>query len=128
MTLFHFKFVYSCLAFLALDTGISSSEYKPFTVWNFSFIGWQYRKISNRSLQKCVQACKSERACISVNFVDSSGRGIGFCALNGCGVEDEEDKGSSLVFTSGCLYHQLRSTEAALVKASDINNDFAVSD
>ena len=63
-----------------------------------------------------------------MNFDDSSGRGIGFCALNGCGVEDEEDKGSSLVFTSGCLYHQLRPTEAALVKVSDINNDFAVSD
>ena len=55
-----------------------------------------------------------------MNFDDSSGKGIGCCALNGCGVEDEEDKGSSLVFTPGCLYRQVRPTEAAIVKVSDV--------
>ena len=112
--------IITSLFFLSLGTLIFSTEYKPFTVRNFAFIGWQYKTVAKCTFQKCMQACKTERACISVNFDDSSGNGIGCCALNGCGVEDEEHKGRSLVFTPGCLYHQLRPTQAALVKVRDM--------
>ena len=105
---------------IAVRNRCCSTEYKPFTVRDFAFTGWQYKALVKCSFQKCVQACKSEQACISVNFDKSCGNGIGFCALNDCGVEDEEDKGRSLVFTPGCLYHQLRPTEAALVKVRDM--------
>ena len=94
---------------------IQALAYKLFTVENHILVDHQYKTISNFKFSKCVKACKSERRCISVNF-EGSLLSKGCCVLNGCGVENEEDKGKSLVFSPGCLFHQVRSTEAAIRK------------
>ena len=94
---------------------IQALAYKLFTVENHILVDHQYKTISNFKFSKCVKACKSERSCISVNF-EGSLLSKGCCVLNGCGVENEEDKGKSLVFSPGCLFHQVRSTEAAIRK------------
>ena len=94
---------------------IQASAYKLFIVENQVLVDLQYKTISNFKFSKCIKACKSEHSCISVNF-EGSLSSKGCCVLNGCGVEDEEDKGKSLVFSPGCLFHQVRSTEAAIRK------------
>ena len=99
----------SCLVIQALKAYIS------FTVDNYVLVDHQYKTISNIKFSKCVKACKSERSCISVNF-EGCLSSEGCCVLNGCGVEDEKDKGESFVFSPGCLFHQVRSTEAAIRK------------
>ena len=104
--------------FSFLRRGTLSLRFPSFTVKHFSLVGWEYRSISNCKFHDCVKMCKSERACISVNFEETSQVGNGCCSLNGCGVEDREQKGKSLVFTPNCVYHQLRPTESAIIKVS----------
>ena len=93
----------------------NTTAYNKFDVENYALVEHQLRRLKNVRFDKCVKACEMERACISVNF-GGSPKGIGCCTLNDCGVEDEEDKGKSLVFTPGCWYYQIRPTEAAINK------------
>ena len=99
------------------DVCSQTMKYKQFVVENFALSGHEYKTISNTDFRTCIKACEMERACISVNYGGSS-EGLGCCTLNDCGVEDEENKGRSLVFTPGCWYHQVRPTEAAIKKVS----------
>ena len=99
-----------CILFL-YECFINTVAYEQFDVENYSLIGHQLKTLTNVGFDKCVKACKMERACISVNYEDT-----GCCALNDCGVEDEEDKAKSLVFTPGCSYQQIRPTDAAINK------------
>ena len=100
---------------LILGAFPNAAAYNKFDVENYALVGHQLKGLTNVRLDKCVKACEMERACISVNF-GGSPEGIGCCTLNDCGVEDEENKGKSLVFTPGCWYHQIRPTEAAINK------------
>ena len=103
------------IVFLHANAFGISLVYESFSAENYALVGYRYKTISNIAFSRCAKACKSERSCISVNF-GSSRELKGCCVLNSCGVEDENDKGKSLVFTPGCLYHQVRSTEAAVVQ------------
>ena len=106
--------ILACFLFLN-DKVCRSSEYQSKSILNYAMFGHSYKHFKVLSLAKCTKFCKSERACISVNFegnVDSESS----CTFNGCGVEDGEKIHESLVFSPGCTYHQLRPTEAAVAE------------
>ena len=102
--------------FLLLDNNVCrSSEYQSKYIQNYAMVGHSYKHFKVLSLAKCTKICKSERACISVNF-EGSLDSEGCCTFNGCGVEDGEKIHESLLFSPGCTYHQLRPTEAAIAE------------
>ena len=107
--------VYNLVLYECFSNALAYEQFDR--VENYSLVGHQLKTLTNVRFDKCVKACKMERACISVNYGGSSGK-TGCCTLKDCGVEDEEDKEKSLVFTPGCLYQQIRPTEAAIIKVS----------
>ena len=92
-----------------------NSGWKSFSVENFALPDHKYKIITSISFSKCRNFCKSERACVSVNFQGSTEL-KGCCALNSRGVEEEEKIHKSLVFTPGCTFQQLRDTGAAIAE------------
>ena len=63
-----------------------NSGWKSFSVENFALPDHKYKIITSISFSKCRNFCKSERACVSVNFQGSTEL-KGCCALNSRGVE-----------------------------------------
>ena len=100
---------------LLLSVVYFTCSYKQFSIENYAFVDHELKTLNRVSFMSCVKACEMERVCISVNFGESLDE-VGCCTLNDCGVEDEANKGKSLIFTPGCLYHQVRPTEAAINK------------
>ena len=97
------------LSVIFLEIFSNAKAYKKFDMENYALVGHKLKSMTNIKFDKCVEACEMERACISVVF-GGSPKGIGCCTLNDYGVEDEEHKNKSLVFTPGCWYRQIRPT------------------
>ena len=110
LVVIYILFLYECF--------IITVAYKQFDVEKYSLVRHQLQTLTNVGFDKCVKACKMERACVSVNYGDT-----GCCTLNDCGVEDEEDKVKSLVFTPVCSYQQIRPTEAAISKVGKLERN-----
>ena len=106
----------ACFFFLCLMRSQTCAHVQSFSVENYVLDSHtEYKQVTGVSFAKCKRLCKSEKACISVNF-EGSLDSEGCCTFNGCGVEDEEKIHESLVFSPGCTYHQLRPTDAAIAE------------
>jgi len=86
--------------------------FQPITENNHVLVGHVFRQLFARDWFNCIQACHDEPRCISYNYQRSAGAN-GLCELNDCGVESLCDRHSSLIYSKGFVFQQIRESKVS---------------
>ena len=84
--------------------------FQPVTENNHVLVGHVFQQLYTRDWFNCIQACHDEPRCISYNYERSAGAN-GLCELNDCAVKSLCDRRSSLVYSKGFVFQQLRESK-----------------
>lgn len=89
---------------LAFCFVLEAVGHNPLVVTDFAARGHIFQRLLTDDWLWCIQMCFSYSRCVSYNFHKQSST----CELNDCGIDICGDQNEELVFSSGCVYQQLR--------------------
>jgi len=93
--------------------------FQPVTENNHALVGHVFQQLFAKDWFNCIQACHDEPRCISYNYQRSAGAN-GLCELNDYGVEDLCDRSTSLIYSLGFVFQQIRQSEVSTVSIPNI--------
>ena len=98
--------------FSALLLGITKA-FPPVTKTNHVLVGHVLQQFFARDWFNCIQACHDEPRCISYNYDKLVGKN-GLCELSNAGLDDLCKEDTSLVYSVGFVFQQLRGEKVSL--------------
>ena len=105
------------LVMLALVVPRQAWGFYPFTLPNYMMVGRVMKTFFQVDHLRCLHECYVNEQCLSYNFEPSTGR-KGLCELNRCGVKDSGERETSLMYTQGVLFHQIRPSKSIVSNAT----------
>ena len=92
--------------------GVSASFHMT-TANNRVLVGHVFQQLHAKHSFNCIQACHDEARCISYNYDKSAGEN-GLCELSNAGLDDLCNEDTSLVYSMGFVFQQLREKKVSL--------------